>query len=168
MCRARQGTVLGIAVDLSALPYLLRLLPGPTPSRRPGRSFPVGPDCVDQEREASKGPAYPRSEERGRSRTVVPSQPGLRVGAPTRSPGRRCQSGTGSWSRAAIVYLGRPRRVLSLRRLLGLVLQGSRCIGNLEFMNRTLIEEREGVGGNCFLNKKLCLHGKPTHKRCDR
>ena len=70
--RAWQGTVLGIAVDLSALPYLLRLLPGPTPSRRPGRSFLVGPDCVDQEGEASKGPTYPRSEERGCSRTVVP------------------------------------------------------------------------------------------------
>ena len=30
--RAWQGTVLGIAVDSSALPYLLRLIPGPTPS----------------------------------------------------------------------------------------------------------------------------------------
>ena len=36
----RQGTVLGIAVDLSALPYLLRLFPGSSPSGRP-RS--VGP-----------------------------------------------------------------------------------------------------------------------------
>ena len=135
MRRAWQGTVLGIVVDLSALPYLLCLLPRPALSRRPGRSFPVGPDCVDQEREASKGPAYPRSEERGRSRTVVPSQPGLRVGAPTRSPGRRFRSGTGSWSRPTIVYLGRSRRALSLRCLLGLVLQGSRSIGNLGFMN---------------------------------
>ena len=75
--RAWQGTVLGIAVDLSALPYLLRLLPGPTPSRCPGRSFPVGPDHVGREREASKGPAYPRSEERGWSQTVVL---GLRAG----------------------------------------------------------------------------------------
>ena len=65
--RAWQGTVIGIAVDLSALPYLFRLLLGPTPSRRPGRLFPVGPDRVTQESEASKGPAYPRSEERDRS-----------------------------------------------------------------------------------------------------
>ena len=33
--RAWHGIVLGIAVDLSALPYLLRLFPGPVPSRRP-------------------------------------------------------------------------------------------------------------------------------------
>ena len=80
MRRAWQGIVLGITVDLSALPYLLRLLPGPTPSRRPGRSFPVGPDRVGREREASKDPTYPRSKERGRSRTVVPPRPGLPVG----------------------------------------------------------------------------------------
>ena len=64
---AWQGMVLGIVVDLSALPYLLHLLPGPTSSRHPGRSFPVGPDCVGREREATKGPAYPRSEEQVRS-----------------------------------------------------------------------------------------------------
>ena len=85
--RARQGTVLGIAVDLSALPYLLCLLPEPTPSRRPGWSFLVGPGRVGQEREASKGPAYPQSEERGQSRTTVPPWLGLSVRAPTRSPG---------------------------------------------------------------------------------
>ena len=61
--RAWQGMVLGIAIDLSALPYLLRLLPGPTPSRRPSRLFPVGPDRVGRERETSKGPTYPWSEE---------------------------------------------------------------------------------------------------------
>jgi len=132
--------VLGIAVDLRALPYLLRLLPGPTPSRRPGRSFPVGPDCVSREREASKGPAYPRSEERGRSRSriAVPPRPGLLVGASTKSLGQRCRSGTGSWSWHVIVYLGRPRRALSLRRLLDQVLQGSGSIGDSGFMNPTL------------------------------
>ena len=135
--RAWQGMVLGIAVDLSALPYLLQLLPGPTPSRCPGRSFPVGPDRVGREREARKGPAYPWSEERGRSRIAVPPWLGLLVGAPTRSPGRRCRSGTGSWSRPVIVYLGRPRHALSLRRLLGQVLQGSGSIGDLGFMNPT-------------------------------
>ena len=29
VCRVWQGTVLGIVVDLSVLPYLLRLIPGP-------------------------------------------------------------------------------------------------------------------------------------------
>ena len=57
--------VLGIAVDLSALPYLFRLLPGPTPSRRPGQSFPVGPDRVGQERAASRGPGVFSVGERG-------------------------------------------------------------------------------------------------------
>ena len=129
--------VLGITVDLSVLPYLLRLLPGPTPSRRPSWSFPVGPDRVGRKREASKGPAHPRSEERGRSRTAVPPRPGLLIGASTRSPGRRCRSGIGSWSRPVIVYLGRSRRLLSLHRLLGQVLQGSGSIGDAGFMNPT-------------------------------
>ena len=38
--RARQGKVLSIAVDLNALPYLLRLIPGPSPSRRPRSVVP--------------------------------------------------------------------------------------------------------------------------------
>ena len=67
----------------------------------------------------------------GRSQTVVPPRPGLPVGALTRSPGQRCRSGTGSWSRPVIVYLGWPRCTLSLRRLLGQVLQGSGFIGDL-------------------------------------
>ena len=35
VCRVWQGTVLSIAVDLSALPYLLRLILGPLLSGRP-------------------------------------------------------------------------------------------------------------------------------------
>ena len=38
--RAWQGTVLGIVVDLNALPYLLRLLPGPTLSGHPTSVIP--------------------------------------------------------------------------------------------------------------------------------
>ena len=41
--RAWQNTVLGIAVNLSALPYLLLLLPGPTPSGRPRSVVPSRP-----------------------------------------------------------------------------------------------------------------------------
>ena len=41
--RAWLGTVLGITVDLSALPYLLCLLPGPTPSWHPWSVIPSRP-----------------------------------------------------------------------------------------------------------------------------
>ena len=41
--RACQGTVLGITVDLSALPYLLCLIPGPSPSRHPRSVIPSWP-----------------------------------------------------------------------------------------------------------------------------
>ena len=40
-------------------------------------------------------------------------------------------------SRPVIMYLGRPKHVLSLRRLLGRVLQGNGSIGDPEFMNPT-------------------------------
>ena len=39
------------------------------------------------------------------------------------------------------MYLGRPRHVLSLRHLLGQVLQGSGSIGDLGFMNPTRAPE---------------------------
>ena len=135
--RAWQGLVLGIVVDMSTLPYLLCLLPRPTLSKCPGRSFLVGPDRVDREREASKGPAYPRSEERGQSRTTISSWLGLSVGVATRSPGRRRRLGTESWSRPIIMYLGWTRRVLLLRRLLDQVLQGSGSTEDPRFMNPT-------------------------------
>ena len=58
--RAWQGMVLHIAVDLSALPYLLRLLlPGPHRAGVPGQPFPVGPDRIGRERATSRGLAYP-------------------------------------------------------------------------------------------------------------
>ena len=41
-----QGTVLGIAVDLSALPYFLHPFPGPYRAGVPGRLVPVGPDAL--------------------------------------------------------------------------------------------------------------------------
>ena len=56
-----QGTVLGIAVDLSALPYLLRPFPGPHRAGVPGRLVPVGSDCASQRRAVSRGSVYPRS-----------------------------------------------------------------------------------------------------------
>ena len=41
-----QGTVLGIAVDLGALPYFLRLFSSPYRAGVPGRLVPVGSDCA--------------------------------------------------------------------------------------------------------------------------
>ena len=54
--------VLGIAVDLKALRYLLRLILVPHRAGVPGLSFLVGLDRVGRERAASRGLAYPRSE----------------------------------------------------------------------------------------------------------
>ena len=57
-----QGMVIGIAVDLSVLFYLLRPLPGPHRAGVPGRLVLVGSDCASRRRAVSKGSVYPRSE----------------------------------------------------------------------------------------------------------
>ena len=52
------GTILGIAVDLNAYPYLLHLLPGPTPSGRPRSvlTVPVGKErCAQVQHISSQG-----------------------------------------------------------------------------------------------------------------
>ena len=54
-----QGTVLGIVVDLNALPYFLRPFPGPHRAGVPGRLVLVGSDCVSRRRVVSKVFAYP-------------------------------------------------------------------------------------------------------------
>ena len=59
-----QGTVLGITVDLSALPYLLRLFPSPHRAGVPGWLVPVDSDCAGQRRAISRGSVHPRSETR--------------------------------------------------------------------------------------------------------
>ena len=43
-----QGTVLGIVVDLSALPYFLRLFPSPYRADVPGWLVPVGSVCASR------------------------------------------------------------------------------------------------------------------------
>ena len=58
------GTVLGITVDLSALPYFLRLFPGPHRASVPGRLVPVGSDCTSRRGVVSRGSAHPWSETR--------------------------------------------------------------------------------------------------------
>ena len=57
-----QGTVLGIAIDMSALPYLLCLFPGPHRAGVPERLVPVGSDCSSRRRAVSRGSVHPWSE----------------------------------------------------------------------------------------------------------
>ena len=54
--------VLGIAVDLSALPYFLRPFPGPYRAGVSGQLVPVGSDCASRRGVVSRGSAHPRSE----------------------------------------------------------------------------------------------------------
>ena len=98
-----QGMVLSIAVDLSALPYLLCPFPGPHRAGVPGRLVLVGSDCASRRRVVSRGLVRPRSEtwvgvrkrcltgpsgRRGgpeSEASIVPSWPGLPVGEAGRS-----------------------------------------------------------------------------------
>ena len=57
-----QGTVLGIAVDLSALPYLLCPFPGPHRVSVLGRLVSVGSDCASRRRAVSRGSMQPQLE----------------------------------------------------------------------------------------------------------
>ena len=59
-----QGTILDIAVDLSALPYFFRLFPGPYLAGVSGRLVPVSSDCASWRGAVSRGSARPRSEKR--------------------------------------------------------------------------------------------------------
>ena len=63
--------VLGFAVDLSVLFYLLCPFPGPHRAGVPGRLVPVGSNCASRRRAVSKDPVYPRSETRVGVRSVV-------------------------------------------------------------------------------------------------
>ena len=108
-CRcAGYDRVRSSVLRLTCAPYPIcsACSPGPHRAGVPGRSFPVVPDSVGWERAASRGPAYPRSEK------VV----GVRLRSHL---GHAFQSGTGSLSRPIIMYVGRLRRMLPLRRLLG-------------------------------------------------
>ena len=58
------GMFFSIVVDLSALPYFLRLFPSPYRAGVSGWFVPVGSDCVSWRRAVSRGSAHPRSETR--------------------------------------------------------------------------------------------------------
>ena len=94
-----QGTVLGIVVDLSALPYFLRLFPGPYRAGVPGRLVPVGSECACWRKAVSRGLVHPQSEMRV----------GVGSSALARPFGRRGRSEAG-W---------RPKRALRSERWAG-------------------------------------------------
>ena len=77
-----QGTILGIAVDLSALPYFLRPFPGPYRAGVPGRLDPVGFDCASWRGVVSRGSVHSWSEKRVGVESGV--WPGLSVGEAVR------------------------------------------------------------------------------------
>ena len=77
-----QGTVLGIVVDLSALPYLVHPFPGPHRARVLDRLVPVGSDCASRRRAVSRGSVRPQSETRVGVRKRCLDRPSGRRGGP--------------------------------------------------------------------------------------
>ena len=75
-----QGTILGIAVDLSALPYFLHPFPGPYRAGVPGRLVSVGSDCASWRRAVSKGSVHPRSKTRVKVGSGVLARPSCQRG----------------------------------------------------------------------------------------
>ena len=102
-----QGTVLGIAVDLSAMPYFLRPFPGPYRAGVPGRLVPVGSDCASWRRAVSRGSAHPRSEKRvGVGSGVLTRPSGWRGHLEVFRSWKRAlwserRAGVGSWHRSS-------------------------------------------------------------------
>ena len=105
-----QGTVLGITIDLSALPYFLRLFLGPYRAGIPGRSVLVGFECANWRRAVSKGLVHPQSETRVRVRSGV--WPGLPVGEVVR---RRAGVGSQAFRSERRVRVESGRRSSSAR-----------------------------------------------------
>jgi len=75
-----QGSVLGIVVDLSVLPYFLRLFSGPYRAGVPGRLVPVGSDCASWRRAVSRDSAHPRFGDTGRGQKWYLARPSGRRG----------------------------------------------------------------------------------------
>ena len=77
-----QGTILSIAVDLSALPYFLHPFLGPHQAGVPGRLVLVGSDCASWRRAVSRSLTHPQP----KTRVIVRSGvwPSLLVGEAVR------------------------------------------------------------------------------------
>ena len=73
-----QGTIFGIAVDLSVLAYFLCPFPGPYRAGVPGRLVPVGSDCASWRGAVSRGLAHSQSEKRVRVGSGVLARPSSR------------------------------------------------------------------------------------------
>ena len=84
-----QGTVLGIAVDLSVLPYFFRPFPDPYQVGVPGRLVPVGSDCASQRGAVSRGLAFSRLEKRVGVGSGVLARPSGRRGRPEAGRSRK-------------------------------------------------------------------------------
>ena len=78
--RACQGAILGIMVDLSALPYLLCLIHGPSPSGRLWSVILSWPRPCRSGKNHEQRPGVPPVEKGGRSRIMSPPCPGPLVG----------------------------------------------------------------------------------------
>ena len=123
-----QGTVLGITVDLSALPYLLRPFLGPHRADVPGRLVPVGSDCASWRRAVSRGSVHSPVREVGQSRKRAlfllgrafrsERQAGVgskRCSSLARASGRRLDHPSG----LSFKYLGQPKSCALLATLSG-------------------------------------------------
>jgi len=123
--RAWQGTVLGIAVDLNALPYLLRLIPGPSPSGRPRSVVPSRPQLCRSGKSREQSSGISLVEKGGRSLDCVPTLAKTSDRGPDRCPGLSLciWMGPGARCRCAVCWVG--------------FLQGIRSIGDPGFMNPT-------------------------------
>ena len=166
-----QGTILGIVVDLSALPYFLRPFPSPHRVVVPGRLVLLGSDCASRRGAVSRGSAHPRSETWVRVRSGV--WLGLLVEEAVRSQKRallllseafrserqaRVKSGRHfssarafGWrldhpSGLSFRYLGWPKSCALVRNVVcwAKPLQGSRSTRDPGFMNPTGAPERFG------------------------
>jgi len=135
-----QGTVLGIAVDLSALPCFLRLFHSPYRVGVSGRLVTVGSDLRQSERSCKQGFGASPVGEAGRSRKWCLARPSGRRGRPEagwRPKGalrseRRARVGSGHRSSSArpfgrgsdrssdlsFRYLGRPKSLCVVRNVI--------------------------------------------------
>ena len=101
-----QGTVLGIAVDLSALPYFLHSFPGPHRAGIPDRLVLVGSDCASRRRAVIRGSAHPWLETQVGVGGGV--WPGLPVGEAVRRRARVASERCSSLARPSGQRLDRP------------------------------------------------------------
>ena len=88
-----------LRLTLSALPYFLRLFPGPYRAGIPGRLVPVGSDCVSRRGAVSRGSAHPRSEKRVGVRSGVGPSLSIEEAVQRRAGDRSERSGRRGWAR---------------------------------------------------------------------